>query len=783
MSKPILVIVESPGKIKKIQSILGNNYLVKASIGHVRDLDPSGVSIDVENGFIPNYIISKDKKKVVADLRKCVKNCKEVILAADEDREGEAIAASLRDVLKLKKPKRIVFNSITKTAILNALKNPRLINENLVKAQETRRFLDRIVGYKLSPVLWKNVAAKLSAGRVQSVVVKLIVDKEDTIENLNQESYFKITGKFHSKEDINNKLNATLYEIDTKKTTDKKYVGNILKLKEIKYVKRILKALDKSDFKVKLLENKISKRSPSAPFITSTLQQEASRKFSFNIKSTMFIAQKLYEAGHITYMRTDCTNLSDDALKDCKKYILKNYGEEYYNKKNYLSKSKNAQEAHEAIRPTHIEKNTISGTPEQNKLYSLIWKRTVASQMAPAKISINNIYIKIVHQKKLPYYFLAVNESIIFEGFLKVYNIKSEDEDKLKKSNTNFKKSDKLEYEEIEAKEEYPKSIGRYNEANLVKKLEDLGIGRPSTYASIISKIQERRYVEKVNIDGVEKETNIAILKSGNIKWEKGKTVLGKEKNKLVPTSIGREVTKYLVDNFDNIMDYKFTAKLENNLDKIADGKKQWDNILKNFYDDFNPKVEDLIKNSATKSLNTGRLIGKHPDNDLEIYAAVARYGPVVKLIDGKKIKYAPIKKPKTVDNITLEEAIELLEYPKKLGVYKNNDILLQKGKYGLYIKFNDKNYQIKENNTHLDDIIKVIEEKERSILKEFTIKNKIYEIKTGKYGLYISYKLGKKTQFVSIPKNKNINSLVEEDILELIKKKSKYKKFKSKQI
>ena len=775
MTKPILVIVESPGKIKKINSILGKDYLVKASVGHIRDLESTSLGIDIDNGFAPTYVVSKDKKSVVSDLKNALKTCSDVILAADEDREGEAIAASLADVLKLKDPKRIVFNEITKTALMNALKNPKKINYNLVRAQETRRFLDRIVGYKVSPVLWSNIAMKLSAGRVQSVVVKVIIDKETEISNLNQESYFKITGKFHSVDDSNNKLSAVLYDLDKDKTTDKSIKGNMCKLKEIKDVEKLLKVFDKSNYSVKLIEDKISKRNPSAPFITSTLQQEASKKFSFNIKSTMSIAQKLYENGHITYMRTDSTSLSDEALKACEEYIVKNYGKKYHNKKNYVSKSKNAQEAHEAIRPTHIEKAIVDGTPEEKKLYSLIWKRTVASQMSAAEISVNNIYIDIVHKKKLPYYFLATNETIVFEGFLKVYNIKSEeDEDELQSSNINFKKGDKLDYDEMESKEEYPKSIGRYNEASLVKKLEDLGIGRPSTYASIITKIQDRKYVDKVDLEGEEKQINVALMKPDNgIKWSKSKTVLGKEKQKLIPTSIGRVVTEYLCEHFDNIMDYKFTAKLEDNLDKIVDGKKKWDHILQKFWDELNPKVMNLIANTSNNNkLNSGKLLGVHPNKNLEIYTAVARYGPVVKMIDGKDIKYAPIKKPQTVDNITLEEAIELLEYPKNLGKYNNKDVLLQKGKFGLYIKYNDKNYPIDKDNISLKDVINVIETKNKDVLNEIEIKGKSYQIRTGEYGHYISYKSGKKMNFASIPKDKDLNNLTNDDILEIISKK-----------
>ena len=766
---PILVIVESPGKIKKINSILGKDYLVKASVGHVRDLDHSNLGIDIENNFKPTYVISKDKKKVVNDLKSCVKSCSEVILAADEDREGEAIAASLAEVLNLKNPKRIVFNEITKNALTNALKNPRQINYNLVKAQETRRFLDRIVGFKVSPVLWSNISAgNLSAGRVQSVVVKLIIEKENEIENLKQEAYYKITGTLHSQDNNTNKLNVMLYELDKDKTNKNSIKGSLLKLTKKEHVEKLLKVLDKSTYIVKLIEDKISKRNPSPPFITSTLQQEASRKFGYNIKSTMSIAQKLYENGHITYMRTDSTSLSEEALKACQDFITKNYGKKYHNKKNYVSKSKNAQEAHEAVRPTHIENPDIQGTNEEKKLYSLIWKRTVASQMSAAEVSINNIFIEITHNKVIPYYFLAVNESIIFEGYLKVYNIKSEDDEDLQSSNTNFKKGDKLNYEQIDSKQEYPKSIGRYNEANLVKKLEDLGIGRPSTYASIISKIQERKYVEKCNLDGEEKEINVCCMKPNKgLKWTKSKTTLGKEKQKLVPTSIGKIVTEYLDNNFENIMEYKFTAKLENDLDKIVDGDKKWDKVLQKFWDELGPKIEKLLKENKAK--NNGKFLGTLPETNTEIYATVARYGPVVKMINGKDIKYAPINEPLTIDKITLDDALKLFEYPKTIGRHKDIEININKGKFGLYVKYNGKNYPLKDNNLDLKSIIQIIEDKNKDLINKFTINKKIYQIRNGKYGPYISYNLGKKIKFVSIPKNKDANALNENDVKKLI--------------
>ena len=776
MSKPKLVIVESPGKINKINSILGKDYLVKASVGHIRELDKKDLGIDIENDFSPRYVIISDKRKVVNDLKSCIKSCSEVILAADEDREGEAIAASLSDVLNLKNPKRIVFNEITKSALTNALQNPREINYNLVKAQETRMFLDKIVGYKISPLLWSNIGNKLSAGRVQSVVVKLIIDKENEINSIAHESYYKINGFLSSLNDKSNKLESTLYELDKEKSKNM-YKGDILKLENSSKVEKLLNVLSESKYIVNLIEDKNSFRNPSPPFITSTLQQEASRKFGLNVKTTMTIAQKLYEKGHITYMRTDSNNLSDEALKSCENYIINQFGKDYHNKKKYDSKSKNAQEAHEAIRPTHIEKDKVEGDELEKKLYSLIWKRTVACQMSSAKISINNIYIDITHNKLLPYYFLATNETITFEGFLKVYNIKSEDEEELKKSNTNFKKKDELNYDKIIGKKEYPKSLGRFNEANLVKKLEDYGIGRPSTYANIINKIQERQYVKKVDFPGEEKEIKIGTLFPDKlIKWTKSKTILGKEKQKLIPTEIGKTVTQYLNENFDYLMEYKFTSKMENKLDDISNGTVNWLNILKKFYEELNPKIQLLLKDKTKFINNNEKLLGKN-SNDCEIFVTVSKYGPVVKLLDGKKPKYASIEKPLTIDNITLEQAKELLEYPKVLGKYKENDVVMAKGKFGYYIKYDNKNYPIENKNILLDDIIKLIDTKSKEILNEFEINKKKYQIRNGQYGPYISYYNGKKINFVSIPKNIEINTLNENKIIELVNNKKKFKK------
>ena len=768
MVNQTLVIVESPGKIKKINAILGKDYLVKASIGHIRDLESSKLSIDVNNDFKPTYIVSKDKKQVVSDLKNCVKKCNDVILAADEDREGEAIAASLAEVLKLKDPKRIVFNEITKDAIESAIRNPGKINYNLVRAQETRRFLDRIVGFKLSPLLWKNVMNKLSAGRVQSVVVKLIIEKEDSILNLEKESYFKISGIFNSLDNKSNKLSGVLYEMDK----SKKSKGYLLKLTDKSKVEKLMTILDKSKYEVKLIENKISKRNPQPPFITSTLQQEANKKFNFTIKSTMNIAQKLYEGGHITYMRTDSTNLSDEALKSCEKYIKSNFGSKYYYKRKYNSKSKNAQEAHEAIRPTKLDKDSIVGSAEEKKLYSLIWKRTIASQMSSAEISVNSIYVEIMHNNLLPYYFLSTNESIKFEGFLKVYNMESEE---LSKCNINFKEKDKLEYDEMLAKEEFTKGIGRYNEATLVKKLEELSIGRPSTYASIISKIQERNYVEKVDIDGEKVKISKLEMKNGKSKkWKDEELVLGKEKQKLVPTEIGRTVNVYLENNFKNIMDYKFTAKLEDDLDKIVDAKLNWVSVLRKFYDDLNPKVDRLLKEGGSNiKMSNDELLGEDLNTGGKVYKSVTKYGPVVKLVNGDNVKYASVKRPLKLDKISLKEALELLKFPKKVGDIDKKEVILNNGKFGLYVSYDGKNYPVSNENMSINEIKEIISKKDKNVLNEFKIDDKIYSIRDGKYGPYISYKKGKKLEFVSIPKNRNIKNLKEKDILDIINKKS----------
>lgn len=771
MSKT-LVIVESPGKIKKISSYLGDDYIVKASFGHCRDLDKKTLSIDVENNFNPLYVVIPDKRKVISELKKELKQCKEVILAADEDREGEMIAASLRDLLKLKDPKRIVFHEITKKAINDAIKNPTVINDNMVMAQQTRRLLDRLVGYKISPLLWKKVQGQSSAGRVQSVVIKIIIDKENEIKNSISNPYFKTSGIFNYK---GKKLNTTLM-----KSKD------LYKFENEDDIKMFLNKLNNSICcKVDDITNKESTRKPPAPFITSTLQQDASTKFNYNSKKTMMLAQKLYEAGMITYMRTDSTNLSNEALQGCKSYIETNYGGIYHKQRSYTKKSKNAQEAHEAIRPTKLSVNEYNNLgPECAKLYNLIWKRTVASQMADAKINIMIISINIYVNNKsiLPSESLFVTnyENIIFDGFLLLYNNHESDNEK-GKININLKEI--LEYASIKVTEEYTKPPLRYNEAGLIKYLEKNGIGRPSTYASIMSKIMDKKYVENKNIDGINKESrNFTVLKSAlgknnKIKIETKEVKIGTEKGKLVPTEVGIEINEFLCKNFETIMDIQFTAKLEKLLDKIANGKAVWYNILSSYYDMFNPMVEKLSGElkKIDNTNKTDKFIGNHPDTGEEIFSMIGKYGLCVKMKYNDKWKFSAIKEYKQ-DEITLDIAIEALKYPKTIGKINKTPVILNKGQYGLYFKIGDKIVSITDTDKQEDiEYAKILLEnvKNNGSLKTFKINNKTYNLRNGQYGYYLQVYTSGKNKPENIPLGKNINpdKITKEKIYSFLKK------------
>ena len=762
MSK-ILVIVESPGKIKKINEYLGANYIVKASFGHVQDLDKETLSIDVENNFKPFYKVSSDKVKVVKELKDLARECTEVILASDEDREGEAIAWSLKEVLKLKDPKRIVFHEITKKAISEAVQNPRVLNQDMIDAQQARRLLDRLMGYKISPILWAYKVGE-SAGRVQSVVVRILTDKEKEIEQAVAEPFLKTVGEFSIKD---TKFNGTLN----------------YQFKNIDKAKDFYSQLDNTCvYSVVSVENKKSVRKPSPPFITSTLQQEASTKLGFAVKRTMDVAQKLYEAGLITYMRTDSTNLSEDALKAAEKYIKENYGKEYADKKTYTTKGKGAQEAHEAIRPTHLETSEAPDNMDKDaqRLYSLIWKRTIACQMANAKVNIQTINIDITKNKtsvlifsKKQYYFVSSLENVEFDGFLKVYDNTSEDDEAVK-GKIEIKEKDTVNMHKMKTTEEYTKLPLRYNEAGLIKYLEKNGIGRPSTYASIISKIIEKKYVEIKNIEGIKKDSQMLELSDKyKLKESKKEIMIGKENKKLVPTEKGNQIVEFLLKNFNPVMDIKFTADFEEYLDKIADGKAKWHNILNQFYQLFNPICETLLKDvkSNPTVANTDELLGVDPETELEIFKGSGKYGPYVKILKeagSKEWKFASIKDGK----VTLEEAIELLRYPVVLGKVGKAEVVLHKGQFGFYIKFADKNYSIKDKEPDeitLDYAKTLIESGDKYAVKSFNIKNKVINVKSGQYGPYLQIISGKSKSNIPIPKSYDYENLTAEQALEII--------------
>jgi DNA topoisomerase I len=744
----ILIIVESPGKIKKIQSYLGPNYIVKASFGHIYDLNPKGISVDINNNFEPQYEVTKDKRKVVSELRNTCKNCKDVILAADDDREGEAIAWCLAQVLKLKNPKRMIFHEITKSALQKSLNNIGKINDKVVKAQQARRVLDRIVGYKVSPILWSNIAPKLSAGRVQSVVTKIVVDRENEIKNKDCNIYYRFNGLFTTKN--NEPLKGTLYNL--KSVNKKSYKGEVCKLVDKDQAKKLIKILSKSTYKISSVETKKSKRNPPPPFITSSLQQEAQRKIHFPIKKTMMLAQKLYEGGHITYMRTDAVNLSEDCLKACKEFIEKEYGNKYSQRKIYKSKSKNAQEAHEAIRPTKIDTINAGNDSDEKKLYELIRKRTLASQMSPAEFENLIIQTEITHKKQIKYYFQFENSKLIFDGFLKVYDVEIDNKDDI---GFNLKKipelEDDLDWNKLEANVDTTRPPTRYTEATLVKKLEELGIGRPSTFATMISKIQDRKYVERGTVKGEKIEARQYYIEKGkSTKFTTKTLTLGADKNKLLPTELGYTVTEYLEKHFSNLMNYKFTSDMESNLDKIVDGKETYSNLLKVFYTPFIKIVNKLVeKNTSERKFDDGKCLGEI--NNTKVFALKLKTGSVVRIMVDDKWKYASIKRPDTLQNITLEKAKKLLSYPKLLGRYEDKPIMLNKGKFGFYLQYEGKNIGLEDENIDLDSAQSIIKIKLKSDMSTIKDGDKEWIIREGKYGMY-AMKKGKTPIFVSIP-------------------------------
>lgn len=760
-----LVIVESPAKAKTIEKFLGKDYLVKSSMGHIRDLEKKDFGIDIENKFLPKYIVSADKKKIVAELKKLSKDAKMVWLASDEDREGEAIAWHLKEVLKLKpeNTKRIVFHEITKDAILQAVKNPRDIDVNLVNAQQARRVLDRIVGFEVSPVLWKKVKPSLSAGRVQSVAVRLIVEREREIIGFTSEAYYRVIGYFQVPDE-----NGNITEL--KAELSKRYEN---KEDAVKFLERCKTA----QFTIEDVAKKPGKRSPAKPFTTSTLQQEASRKLGFSVSQTMSVAQRLYENGKITYMRTDSVNLSGLAISTAKQKIVELHGENYVKIRKYATTSKGAQEAHEAIRPTYMANETISGTNQEQRLYDLIWKRTIASQMEDAIIEKTTVSINISNDSEK---FVATGEVLIFDGFLKVY-MESTDDDT--NGNTNgdviippLKAKDILQMSSVVATRRFTQRPPRYTEASLVKRLEELGIGRPSTYAPTITTIQNRNYVVKEDRAGIERNFDVISLANGKITVKNNVEITGAEKSKLFPTDIGMVVTDYLVENFDEIMDYNFTASVEAEFDDIADGKMVWNEMIDKFYQPFHNKVEDAIQNSERSKGE--RILGKDPHTGKEVSVKIGRFGPIAQLGEGsadgegEKPQFSSLRAGQHIENITLEEALELFKLPRDLGEFENKKVTVSIGRFGPYIRHDNKFVSLgKEDDPYdinLKRAIELIDAKrekdEKSIISVFEEEPEL-RVLNGRWGAYISYKKGN----YKIPKKVEAEKLTLEDCMKII--------------
>ena len=746
-----LVIVESPGKIKKIKSALGSDYTVMASIGHIRDLQDSGLSIDIENGFAPQYVVPAEKKKTVSELKKAAKEATTVWLASDADREGEAISWHLYETLGLKKEntKRIVFQEITKPALLEAIQNPREINMDLVNAQQARRVLDRLVGFELSPVLWRKIQPKLSAGRVQSVALRLIVDREREILAFNKEAYYKVEAVFHPE--------GTPEKTLVKATLDRRFP-------DIDSAREFLERCIGAEFRISDMDHKEGNRFPAAPFTTSTLQQEAARKLRFSVSQTMNIAQKLYENGLITYMRTDSTNLSALALNTAKKFICDNFGEEYSKTRNNWGKNKGAQEAHEAIRPTYIENTTIEGSAQEKKLYELIWKRTVASQMADAKVLRTDI--KVSSDKGEERFSIQATQ-VLFDGFLKLY-IESTDDPQQDDESVLLPEmhiGDLMTENGITAECKFTSAPSRYTDASLIKKLEELEIGRPSTYAPTITTLTKARgYVAKGDKPGEKHEVTNLALKNGKIKASAKTETTGAEKNRLLPQDIGMIVTDYLVGNFENILNYNFTADVEKDFDKIAKGEMQWNSLIAEFYGPFHNKVEETLSNREYSHVS--RELGVDPKDGQLLVARFGQYGPYVQKGDGETKQYASLAPGQLIESITLEEALRLFELPRNLGQYKEIDIICTKGRFGPYIKYGDKNVSLPRGTdplkVDLETCISLIEDslnkKTGGIIAEF--KDSDIQVIDGAYGPYIkhagsNYKLPKGTDAAALTEEK----------------------------
>jgi DNA topoisomerase-1 len=748
-----LLIVESPAKAKTIEGYLGKDFTVKSSYGHIRDLVKSEDAIDINNNFAQKYEVPADKKQIVSELKKLAKEAEMVWLASDEDREGEAISWHLFETLGLKdaSTKRIVFHEITKPAILKAIDNPRKIDYNLVNAQQARRVLDRLVGFELSPVLWKKVKPSLSAGRVQSVAVRLIVDREREINKFTAEAAFKIVAIFGKGKEA---FKAELPERYAKQEDAEKFLRDCIN----------------AEFNVNSLETKPAKRSPAAPFTTSTLQQEASRKLGFSVARTMQVAQKLYESGKITYMRTDSVNLSDTALDAAAKEINSAYGTKYHQHRKYKTKSAGAQEAHEAIRPTYFDQHTIDGDPSEKRLYELIWKRAIASQMSEALFEKTTAKINISTRKEE---LVANGEVMKFDGFLKVY-LESVDEDEEQQTSEDnamlppLNRGQRLELQEMSATERYSRPPARYTEASLVKKLEELGIGRPSTYAPTISTIQNRGYVVKEEREGKQRNFRVLTLKGQNITKEEKTENTGAERGKLFPTDIGAVVNDFLVQYFQGIVDYNFTAGVEKQFDEIAQGLEEWTDMIRKFYNPFHKEVQNTIE-TADKATGE-RDLGVHPENGKKISVRIGRYGPFVQIGDSEneeKPLYASLRAGQSIETISLHEALELFKLPKKVGVFEDKEMTVAIGKFGPYVRHNSAFYSLPKEIDPLDlteerAIELIIDKRKRDaerLIKTFD-ENPDVKILNGRWGPYIEF--GK--QNVKIPKGKEPLELTYEE-------------------
>lgn len=761
-----LLIVESPAKAKTIEKYLGADFTVKSSYGHVRDLDKNDNAVDIANNFAPRYVVSPDKQKVIKELKELAKKVDEVWLATDEDREGEAISWHLCQVLGLneKTTKRIVFREITKPAIQNAVQQPRTLDIDLVNAQQARRVLDRLVGYELSGVLWKKIRGKLSAGRVQSVALKLVVEREREITQFDTKPFYKISAIFDVKNEQGKSV-ALKAEAPARFDAEKDALA---------YLNNCIGAT----FKINTIEVKPVKRRPAAPFTTSTLQQEASRKLFFSVNRTMQVAQRLYEAGHITYMRTDSTNLSDLAVQAIAQEIEKSFGKQYVQTRHYKNKVANAQEAHEAIRPTYIDKQIVSGDRDEQRLYELIWKRTIASQMAEAILekTVVKIGISTMPTENL----VAEGEVLKFDGFLKVYLESKDDDDEEEAAGIlpPLKVNQVLPLNQMTATERFTRPPSRFTEASLVKRLEELGIGRPSTYAPTISRIMEegRGYVEKVTRDGVERKFAVLTLKNDKIEKKEDKEMTGAIKNQLVPTDMGITVSEFLDEHFENIMDYKFTAEIEKQFDDISNGNRQWTSMLKDFYHPFHAVVEETIENAERPSRE--RVLGKDPATGRTLLTRMSRNGPVIQigapeeLAEGEKPRYGNLQPGQSIDTITFEEAMKLFQLPKTIGNYRNEEVSIGTGRFGPYVKFGEKFISIPRGEDPMtltfERAQQLIEDKLREEAPAGMYKGFPIGKGKGRFGPFLKWQ----DLFINVPKKYDLDTITLEQMHELIEAK-----------